>query len=217
MSPELLDPEIQDHRPTKCSDCYALGMVIWEVLSGHVPFYQTVNRVVSWKILRGDRPERPQGVEGVWFTDEVWEVLGACWATQSESRPSVESVLQYLDRVSRSWKPPSPQLPVVISTANSLTQELSDIITVESTGTSDPSPLSQPSERLDREECAEIVNQVSYLPRIDGWIMDVDTTMLGSGSPPMPTDVGNFAQLVHQQNCTGVYSGTVGNLREPTR
>jgi serine/threonine protein kinase len=34
MSPELLDPEpfgVQGDRPTKQSDCYALGMVIYEV------------------------------------------------------------------------------------------------------------------------------------------------------------------------------------------
>ena len=37
MSPELFDPEsfgLQEGRPTKASDCYALGMVIYEVLSG---------------------------------------------------------------------------------------------------------------------------------------------------------------------------------------
>ena len=34
MSPELLDPDrfgIADDRPTKASDCYALGMVVYEV------------------------------------------------------------------------------------------------------------------------------------------------------------------------------------------
>ena len=37
MSPELLDPErfgmpeSEDNRPTRQSDCYALGMVIYEV------------------------------------------------------------------------------------------------------------------------------------------------------------------------------------------
>jgi len=34
MSPELLDPErfgSSDDRPTKQSDCYALGMVVYEV------------------------------------------------------------------------------------------------------------------------------------------------------------------------------------------
>ena len=196
MSPELFDLEIQNHRPTKYSDCYALGMVIWEVLSGHVPFYQIANWVVSGKILRGDRPEKPQGAEGVWFTDEVWEVLGFCWATELDSRPSIEDILQCLGKVSGSWKPPSPRLPAVLSTADPLTQGLSDIITMESMDASDTSPSSQPLERLDREECAENVNQVRYLPRIDGWITDVDTAILGSGSSPMPTDVGNFVQLV---------------------
>jgi len=34
MSPELLDPErfgVSDDRPTKQSDCYAFGMVVYEV------------------------------------------------------------------------------------------------------------------------------------------------------------------------------------------
>ena len=41
MSPELLDPGkfgLKDGCPTKESDCYALGMVIYEVLSGQAPF-----------------------------------------------------------------------------------------------------------------------------------------------------------------------------------
>ena len=37
MSPELINPEscgLKKIRPTKESDCYALGMVVYEVLSG---------------------------------------------------------------------------------------------------------------------------------------------------------------------------------------
>jgi len=40
MSPELLDPErfgITDYRPTKKSDCYALGMVVYEVRADMIP------------------------------------------------------------------------------------------------------------------------------------------------------------------------------------
>ena len=196
MSPELFDPEIEDHRPTKYSDCYALGMVIYEVLSGHIPFYQLANRAISGKILRGDRPERPQGAEGVWFTDEVWGVLGSCWTTQPESRPSIEDVFQYLGKASRSWKPPSPRLLAALSTANPLTQGLSDIITVESADASDASPSSQPSKKPDREESAGIVNQVSYPPCVSRRIMDVDATTLGSGSSPKPTNFANFVWLV---------------------
>ena len=44
MSPELLDPErlgipeSEDNRPTRQSDCYALGMVIYEVGVGAIIF-----------------------------------------------------------------------------------------------------------------------------------------------------------------------------------
>jgi serine/threonine protein kinase len=47
MSPELLDPElfgVQDDRPTRQSDCYALGMVVYEVgVSGVHLLLKTVN------------------------------------------------------------------------------------------------------------------------------------------------------------------------------
>ena len=152
MSPELFDLEGRNHHPTKFSDCYALGMATWEVLSGHLPFHQYKKWAISAKVLRGDRPERPQGEEGVWFTDEVWEILGSCWMTQPEGRPSIEDVLQCLGEASRSWRPPSPQLPMVLSRADPPTQELSDIITVECTDASNTPPSSQPLERLDQEE-----------------------------------------------------------------
>jgi len=163
MSPELFDPEIQDHRLTKWSDCYALGMVIYEVLSGHIPFDRFPTWVISGKVFRGDRPERPQGAKGVWFTDEVWEVLGFCWTPQPENRPSIEDVLQCLDGASGSWEPLSPHLSVVLSIADSLARGPSSVITVESMDVSNTSPLYQPSEKPGQEESVGIANQVSWV------------------------------------------------------
>ena len=103
MSPELLDPGqfgLVDCCSTKESDCYALGMVIYEVLSGRSPFAQCIDGAVVLKVLDGERPARPRGVEGAWFTDVLWEILERCWRPQPHDRPSVDTVLECLEAVS---------------------------------------------------------------------------------------------------------------------
>jgi len=109
MSPELLDPDqfgYKDSRPTKESDCYALGMVIYEVLTGQAPFAPFRDFIVMRKVIDGDRPERP---EGAWFTDDLWKMLNLCWTMEPGDRPSIEAVLECLERVSLAWRPPSPK------------------------------------------------------------------------------------------------------------
>ena len=104
MSPELFYPVdfgLEDSRRTKYSDCYALGMVIYEVLSGQVPFSGSGPFVVVAKVVRGERPECPQGAEGKLFTNAIWGVLEGCWTPKRDDRPSIEDVLQFLEEASR--------------------------------------------------------------------------------------------------------------------
>jgi len=113
MSPELLAPDqfgFRNSGPTKESDCYALGMVILEVLSGRVPFAPLNEFTVMRKVTEGEHPERPEGVEGTWFTDDLWQTLNLCWATQPKSRPSIAAVLERLERVLRAPEEPSQQM-----------------------------------------------------------------------------------------------------------
>ena len=113
MSPELLYPDhfgLKDGQPTKESDCYALGMVIYEVLSGQAPFASFKDFIVIQKVIEGECPGRPEGAKGVWFTDDLWGTLNMCWETQPDSRPNVETVLERLGQASRGWKPPPPQV-----------------------------------------------------------------------------------------------------------
>lgn len=109
MSPELFDPEafgLQDNRPTKHSDCYAFGMVIYEVLSGQAPFSQYKKHLVVARVLGGERPRRPQGMEGIWFTDDIWKIVERCWRPIPDDRPGIGDVLQCLEMVSGTWTPP---------------------------------------------------------------------------------------------------------------
>ena len=111
MSPELLDPDqfgLGNGRPTKDSDCYALGMVILEVLSGKPPFPNYGSLVVMKKITEGERPGRPQGREEIWFTSNLWEILEQCWSPHPESRPTINTILQCLEQGSMDWQPLPP-------------------------------------------------------------------------------------------------------------
>jgi serine/threonine protein kinase len=113
MSPELLKAQFgTEHvRPTKESDCYAFGMVIYEVLSRQIPFTSDKNKwTVMQKVIEGGRPERPKGVKGEWFVGDLWKTLEMCWAAEPESRPSIQAVFECLEQVPRDWKPSSPQM-----------------------------------------------------------------------------------------------------------
>ena len=112
MSPELIYPESfnlgKKVHQTKESDVYALGMVVYEVLSGREPYGDVLNpTVIIWKVLRGERPERPQGDEGKRFTDAVWTLLELCWRSQPSGRPSAKAVLLCLEGGSPLSRPSS--------------------------------------------------------------------------------------------------------------
>ena len=103
MSPELLDPgrfNLTEGRRTKESDCYALGMVIYEILSGQAPFAPLRPPPVIWRVLEGLRPERPEGEVRVLFTDDIWRTLELCWKHQPDERISAKTILQRLENTS---------------------------------------------------------------------------------------------------------------------
>ena len=104
MSPELIAPQrfgLKKSRPTRSSDCYALGMVIYETVSGNLPFHRDTDLTVFAKVLEGERPPR-----GVRFPESLWTMLELCWTSQLNDRPSVEDVLQCLVMVSDLPEPP---------------------------------------------------------------------------------------------------------------
>ena len=104
MGPELFAPEqfgLDTCRPTRSSDCYSLGMVIYETISGKLPLHDVLDPAISWKVVQGKRPDREAG-----FTDSLWEMMEWCWTPQPNERPSIEEVLEFLEMCSNSPSPP---------------------------------------------------------------------------------------------------------------
>jgi len=131
MSPELLDPPRfgSNGRPTRESDCYALGMVVYEVsglhltrwsiiyssqvLTGLRPFHYLPAYTPVSVVLRGERPEKPHEAESLGFSHTLWGLVQSCWSESSSTRPTAQELCDCLSPASLAWDPP-PNYPVRI-------------------------------------------------------------------------------------------------------
>jgi len=93
VGPELLYPKRfgPDSGQTCESDSYALGMVIYEVLSSHLPFYHMrACSAVTGAAIDSEHPGKPPSAEPLGFSDALWELVRQCWSElgQTPSKPT---------------------------------------------------------------------------------------------------------------------------------
>ncbi|KAF9641932.1 kinase-like protein [Thelephora ganbajun] len=101
MAPELLSIEQNAGKSgisTRQSDIFALAMVTLEVFTGHVPFPENKQFIVTKRIMDGERPPRPQKTTRLGLSDEFWEVIQCSWAHKIEQRPLVETFVGFLEK-----------------------------------------------------------------------------------------------------------------------
>ncbi|KXN85809.1 Tyrosine-protein kinase CSK [Leucoagaricus sp. SymC.cos] len=108
-APEL---SLEDSRPTKATDIWALGCLGHEVLSGKVPFCQCSSdfKAIS-AIARGDKPARPgpDGPGGIAISDVTWDLLMMCWEYEAVDRPTSSKFHEMLSRMHSGDGRPEPR------------------------------------------------------------------------------------------------------------
>jgi len=86
-------------------DIYSMGMTIYEVLTGKKPFPDHSSTSVVTEITNGKRPGKPNFILTPGYTDELWKLTEDCWKPKPAERPTVDKLLERLQRASEQWKP----------------------------------------------------------------------------------------------------------------
>ncbi|WP_067500057.1 serine/threonine-protein kinase [Actinoplanes sp. TFC3] len=106
-TPHYMAPEaISGGEPAPAADVYALGVVLFELVSGRTPYSGE-----PFAVLRGhldEKPRRPAGVH-----DAVWALIARCLDKDPERRPQAADLRDSLLRLSRELQdvpalPPPP-------------------------------------------------------------------------------------------------------------
>ena len=96
-APELLFPTkfgLDKGVPSKEADVYALGMMVYQVLTGKWPFYPRREAEVMHAIVFGERPPKPKNAEEIGMTEVVWDLLRECWREDRMTRPTIINILR---------------------------------------------------------------------------------------------------------------------------
>ncbi len=110
MVPDTLNwtaPEVVSRqRVTEKSDCYSLGVVLWELFTGRVPFDEpeymgvgTGQRMIRVALLSGDRYHPPIPSD---MPREPADLLREVWNREPDLRPTAQQIVNRLVQMSGS-------------------------------------------------------------------------------------------------------------------
>ncbi|PKK66739.1 kinase-like protein [Rhizophagus irregularis] len=89
---EYIDPQFfkdKKYKKNKESDIYSLGVLLWEITSGHIPFSECSKDILFRDYIKGGGREEP--IKGT--PTEYQKLYQECWSDEPKSRPNIEKVL----------------------------------------------------------------------------------------------------------------------------
>ncbi|OCH88103.1 kinase-like protein [Obba rivulosa] len=113
-APEILHTDASSIHPTMESDVYSFAWVMWEVFTGHIPFFEIQSAAgVITRVLDKKRPQRPLQATGIGLSDEVWDIMEQCWRHEPDARPPMTSVQECLEHILKEQDPAVLKMPTV--------------------------------------------------------------------------------------------------------
>ena len=95
MAPELFS---ECALLSKEADMYGFGMVIYEVITGTLPFGR---RRVPDLLFTTVRPDKPEDPVAIGFGQGTWEFTEGCWDENPERRPTAREASEHFEHVAR--------------------------------------------------------------------------------------------------------------------
>ena len=96
MAPELLVPRnfgLEKGVPSKEADIYALGMTVYQVLTGNWPFFPKRETEIVHAVMSGERPPKPENAEEIGMAEVMWGLLEDSWRQDRKERPEISTIL----------------------------------------------------------------------------------------------------------------------------
>ncbi|THU80533.1 kinase-like protein [Dendrothele bispora CBS 962.96] len=83
LAPECLE----GGRVSYASDVYAFACVCYEIFTGLLPFHELKDSAVILKVIRGQRPNRPDNTVHRQLSNSMWTIIQQCWNQEPDNRP----------------------------------------------------------------------------------------------------------------------------------
>ncbi|KAM9426225.1 receptor-interacting serine/threonine-protein kinase 3 isoform 1-T2 [Pholidichthys leucotaenia] len=95
------------YNPTKASDIYSYGILLWSIVTGKQPYPNALSSIVKLRIPQGDRPsldEIRSQTAGIAGLTTLMHVMERCWQPKPENRPTAHECVAVTEEIYKMHK-----------------------------------------------------------------------------------------------------------------